>query len=136
MPQSVRQHVLSQRRFRLVSLILLIIAVTLGLVIVPIEQGAGNIRTIEDGLWWSATTISGVGYGDLYPVTTIGRVIGAVLQLTGVLTLGTIIAIIGVALNRRHDDIFKLQEIERSHDLEARLSRIEKALQYMIENKK
>ena len=136
MPHSVRKHILSQRRFRIVWFVLFVIAFSLGLAIVPLEKAVGNIHTFGDGLWWSATTVSGVGYGDLYPVTPLGRVIGAILQLTGVLTLGTIIAIIGVALNRRHDEMVRQQDSERFNDMEARLSRIEKALQFIIENKK
>ena len=53
-----------------------------------------NIRTAEDALWWSYTTITTVGYGDRYPVTTSGRVIAAVLMTVGVGLFGTFTAFV------------------------------------------
>ncbi len=47
-----------------------------------------NIKTAEDALWWSLVTITTVGYGDLYPVTTAGRLIGAALIIVGVAMFG------------------------------------------------
>ncbi len=43
-----------------------------------------NIKTAEDALWWAYVTITTVGYGDLYPVTTEGRVVALVLMTAGV----------------------------------------------------
>ena len=44
----------------------------------------GNIRTAENALWWAFATITTVGYGEFYPVTTEGRVIAAILMTAGV----------------------------------------------------
>lgn len=43
-----------------------------------------NIRTAEDALWWAFATITTVGYGDFYPVTSEGRLIASVLMFAGV----------------------------------------------------
>jgi Ion channel len=43
-----------------------------------------HIKTFGDALWWAATTMSTVGYGDRYPTTTDGRVIGAGLMVAGI----------------------------------------------------
>jgi voltage-gated potassium channel len=43
-----------------------------------------NIKTAEDAIWWSVTTFTTVGYGDKYPVTTEGRVLGMILMVAGV----------------------------------------------------
>jgi len=53
-----------------------------------------NILTAEDAIWWGITTITTVGYGDLYPVTTWGRVIAAALMITGVGLFGTLSGVI------------------------------------------
>lgn len=51
-----------------------------------------NIKTAEDALWFSYATITTVGYGDKYPVTTEGRVIAAMLMTVGVGLFGTFTA--------------------------------------------
>lgn len=53
--------------------------------ILVVERDAGaNIKCAEDAIWWSIATITTVGYGDKYPVTTEGRAIGTVLMVCGV----------------------------------------------------
>lgn len=51
-----------------------------------------NIRTAEDALWWAMATITTVGYGDRYPITTEGRVLAAMLMVAGVGLFGTLSA--------------------------------------------
>lgn len=51
-----------------------------------------TIRTARDAVWWVFETISTVGYGDLYPVTTAGRVVGAMTMIFGVGMFGAITA--------------------------------------------
>ena len=48
-----------------------------------------NIKTPSDALWWAFVTITTVGYGDKFPVTTLGRFIAAVLMIAGVGLFGT-----------------------------------------------
>ena len=48
-----------------------------------------NIKTAEDAIWWAFVTITTVGYGDKYPVTTEGRIIAGFLMITGVALFGT-----------------------------------------------
>lgn len=56
------------------------------------ESGApnANIRTASDALWWSVVTIGTVGYGDRYPVTTDGRIVGVIVIVTGVALFTTL----------------------------------------------
>jgi len=48
------------------------------------RQDDANIKTAEDAVWWSITTMTTVGYGDKYPVTTEGRIIGMILMVAGI----------------------------------------------------
>ena len=48
------------------------------------RHGDANIKTAEDAVWWSVSTFTTVGYGDKYPVTTEGRVLGMILMVAGV----------------------------------------------------
>jgi voltage-gated potassium channel len=75
-----------------------IMALGLGaLAVLDAEQDApnANIATFGDALWWSATTVTTVGYGDHFPVTTTGRLVAVVLMLVGIACIGAITA--GVA---------------------------------------
>jgi voltage-gated potassium channel len=48
-----------------------------------------NIKGPEDALWWAITTITTVGYGDRFPVSSEGRLVGALLMTAGVGLFGT-----------------------------------------------
>jgi voltage-gated potassium channel len=50
----------------------------------------GNIQSAEDAMWWSVTTMTTVGYGDRFPVTSEGRFIAVVLMAAGVGVFGTL----------------------------------------------
>jgi voltage-gated potassium channel len=51
-----------------------------------------NIHTLRDALWWSFVTVTTVGYGDFYPVTTGGRITAGFIMSTGLLTLAVVTA--------------------------------------------
>jgi len=48
-----------------------------------------NIKTASDAMWYTIVTISTVGYGDQYPVTNAGRLVGGVIIVIGVGIFGT-----------------------------------------------
>jgi voltage-gated potassium channel len=51
-----------------------------------------NITTVGLSFWWAIVTTTTVGYGDTYPVTTIGRLIASVIMLVGIGLIGTVSA--------------------------------------------
>ncbi len=58
------------------------------------ERGAhdANITTFGDAVWWASTTVTTVGYGDRFPVTTQGRFIAVALMVVGIAMVGAITA--------------------------------------------
>lgn len=50
-----------------------------------IESSDTNFTSIPDATWWSITTITTVGYGDLIPVTGLGKFVGCICAVLGVL---------------------------------------------------
>lgn len=43
-----------------------------------------HVKTFADAVWWAITTVTTVGYGDLYPVTVTGRVVACLLMIGGI----------------------------------------------------
>ena len=54
------------------------------------DDPSSNIRGAEDAAWWAVSTITTVGYGDRYPVTSAGRLVAVLLMTGGVALFGTI----------------------------------------------
>ena len=59
-----------------------------------------QIKSIPDGFWWAVITMCTVGYGDQVPVGVIGKIIGSVCALSGVLTLAIPVPIITENFNK------------------------------------
>jgi voltage-gated potassium channel len=49
---------------------------------------------LEDALWWAMVTVSTVGFGDITPITTEGRIVGSALMVFGVGIFASAAAII------------------------------------------
>lgn len=64
------------------------------LAVLSVERDSpdGNIRTLDDAVWWSFTTMTTVGYGDHAPTTGLGRVLAVGLMLSGIALLGVVTA--------------------------------------------
>ena len=60
----------------------------------------GRLHSFFDGLWWSTATITTVGYGDVYPVTGVGRLIGGLTMLVGISTFAVVTAKVAELLVR------------------------------------
>jgi voltage-gated potassium channel len=64
------------------------------LAVLDAERGhhGANLTSLGDALWWSATTVTTVGYGDHFPVTGTGRAVAVGLMIGGVALLGVVTA--------------------------------------------
>ncbi len=71
-----------------------LIAFVAALAVLDVERGApgANITSFGDAMWWACTTMTTVGYGDQYPVTTSGRLVGVGLMVGGITLLGIVTA--------------------------------------------
>lgn len=85
-----------------------------GLAVTDAERGhpGANIEGVGDGWWWALTTMSTVGYGDQYPVSTPGRIVGVALMIMGVALLGTITAALASNFNGARNAHLEEAEME------------------------
>lgn len=127
-------------------LVLLVLQIGSYLIIgVEARSMNANITLPVDALWWALVTVTTVGYGDRYPVTDLGRVIGSLTILLGVIMFSVLTSFFtskfypyGQADSEQMQgtaatDIQELQEVlERQtaalERIETRLVRIEKKI--------
>jgi voltage-gated potassium channel len=100
---AVRLRILAERSERFAGKTHIIaITTTAGLVVLTgsllfhfFESGTNqNVKSLWDSFWWAMVTVSTVGYGDIYPVTTGGRLTAMVMMVIGVGVLGSYVATI------------------------------------------
>lgn len=83
----------------------------------------GHAITAWDGVWWAVTTVTTVGYGDYYPVTTGGRILGIIVMLVGI----GFVAILTAAAAARFARVTDTAEAERL-EMKAALAEISRRL--------
>ncbi len=91
------------------------------------EQQEG-FASIPRSLWWAIVTLTTVGYGDVYPVTTLGRVFAAIISLAGIGVVALPAGVFASAFSDelREREIRKLKERvdeveQENEDLESEL---------------
>jgi voltage-gated potassium channel len=85
---------LQTRSVLLVTAVIIILVITVAGVVLIIERGNSHatITTYPEALWWALSTVTTVGYGDLYPVTNGGRAAAILLMLAGIALMGIVTA--------------------------------------------
>lgn len=121
-------------RFRKILFGLIGAVVLLGLVMAPLEKNAvgAKIKTEGDGLWYAITTVTGVGYGDVVPITGIGRIVGSMLAVGGVVLFGSVMAFVSVELLRYQEDFNMRRMIDRFDEQDKKMDEIKKHLDFLV----
>ena len=98
-------EVLSSKRRELIGSLffvgLLMLVSSLLMYSVEHEAQPEVFRNAFSGLWWAVATLTTVGYGDIYPVTVLGRVLGAVIAFSGIAALAIPTGIVTAGLTER-----------------------------------
>lgn len=90
---SVKQRIYVSVPYYVSGAAILIVLLAAG-AIYPVESSLtdANIKTPQDALWWAAVTVTTVGYGDKFPISSEGRWIAVGLMITGIAVVGSITA--------------------------------------------
>lgn len=117
---------LRHHRFQYVLIVALAV-VALGAIAIYVVEGGSNaaVGSIGDALWWAVVTATTVGYGDVSPITSEGRLIAVVLMITG-------IGVIGVFTATVASFFFEQETATDTAHLEARLARVEEKLDRLL----
>ncbi|HKF13932.1 MAG TPA: potassium channel family protein [Gaiellaceae bacterium] len=106
-----------------VAIILVLVAGLLERLVEP-----ETFHSIGLAYWWAVTTVTTVGYGDVVPESTAGRVVGAALMLTGLALIPTLTSIIVSTLlyKTRRSEQDRIEQLESAQA--TTLARIEESL--------
>ena len=108
--------ILSAKKFEFLTLIIFTLIVTMISSVLIYVMEANNpdspVNTLFDAIYWSVVTIFTVGYGDIIPVTSEGRVVAMVVIVLGIAVISFATSIVVAAFTERLDEIKEDKMIE------------------------
>jgi len=100
------------------------LSVIAALIVLHSEPPSSGFETFGDAIWWALVSFTTVGYGDLYPVTPMGRLAGVLMMVAGLAALGTVAAVLGSALGATDEEDEDSMEGQILHELSALRSEV------------
>ena len=117
---SLLLRVFNNKRLRTVLSLILFFIILFGFIFFITEP---DVKSFSDGLWWALVTITTVGYGDITPMTSIGRLVASALMFLGLGLIASLTAVISVKFiqnfvdHHTNDDVLeKLEEMQKDID--------------------
>ena len=110
-------------------ILILMMASSLCMYSVEHEAQPDVFQNAFSGIWWSASTLLTVGYGDIYPVTIMGKILGIIISFLGVGMVAIPTGIISagfVEQYQRLKTVGEFAEEENIHFIRVRLSENDK----------
>jgi voltage-gated potassium channel len=102
-----------------------------------------QINSMLDAVWWTVSTVTTVGYGDIVPVTETGKIVAIFFMFFGIGVLALFISVLGTQFykNRFAKDEKEISHaqkliLDRMNDLEKNQEKLQKDLGSLIENLK
>ncbi len=115
-------EVLSKKRQQLASsafiILVLMLASSLCMYSVEHEAQPEVFRNAFSGLWWSVSTLLTVGYGDIYPITTLGKILGIVITFLGVGMVAIPTGIISAGFVEQYSRMQNSERLAREKDIQ------------------
>lgn len=116
-----RSRINSGKIFPLLAGTMAVLAISAGVIVRLIDHR--DFASLGDALWWSIVTLATVGYGDIVPHTTWGRIVGSVVIVFGVTFISILTATVTsyfVAANQEDfaADVAEAAEQDKADDVE------------------
>ena len=102
--EDLMSAIYSERKAFLAALYLLVLALFLSSSLIYVAENEVQpdvFSSIPETMWWSIVTLTTVGYGDVSPVTAIGKLIGAATAMMGVCSIALLTGIIGAGFSNQ-----------------------------------
>ncbi|WP_040428655.1 potassium channel family protein [Acetivibrio cellulolyticus] len=94
-----------------------LITIILGAIGIYFAEKNNTINSFQDAIWWSFVTASTVGYGDISPKTTLGRIIAVILMLVGIGFIGMLTGTIATYFVKKVDNSNKTKDEIKEEDM-------------------
>lgn len=118
---NVITEVLSSKKQQLMSsvFIIVILMVASSLCMYSVEHAAQPdvFQNAFSGIWWAASTLLTVGYGDIYPVTTLGKFFGILIAFLGVGMVAIPTGIISAGFVEQYTRLKELGDLAAEHSI-------------------
>ena len=92
----------SRRKITVFLLTIVALVVLIGTLMYVIEGPESGFRSIPIGIYWAVVTITTVGYGDVAPVTPLGRFVASLVMLLGYSIIAVPTGIVGAKFQQMH----------------------------------
>jgi len=109
-------------------------AVTMYFIESPNEDA--QIKTMLDAFWWTVATTTTVGYGDVVPVTDLGRGVAIFYMFFGIAIAGVFISIMGTRYYKRRIEPKEDQEVTYEKKILERIDDLEKSIKEIADSLK
>ena len=114
-------EVISSKRQQLVSSVFIILVLMLAssLCMYSLEHEAQPevFSNAFSGIWWSVSTLLTVGYGDIYPITTLGKIFGILISFLGVGMVAIPTGIISAGFVDQYSRLKRMSEYAREEEV-------------------
>ena len=118
---SVITSVLKSKKNQLVSsvVVILVLMIASSLCMYSLENEAQPdvFSNAFSGIWWATSTLLTIGYGDIYPVTTLGQILGIVISFLGVGMVAIPTGIISAGFVEQDTRLKRLSEQANEYDM-------------------
>ena len=125
---NVITEVLTSKKQQLLSSVFILLVLMLGssLCMYSLEHEAQPevFRNAFSGIWWSVSTLLTVGYGDIYPVTTLGKLFGTIIAFLGVGMVAIPTGIISAGFVDQYSRLKRISEYAEEEDIQFIMFRV------------